>query len=297
MSGLSDYSAENYLNDMAGVIPAPTSNNARYLALFTTAPTSDAGTGGTEVSGGSYARVQVAGAIAAGGAISTGSATITMSGDNPGWVVPGMNVYSITAGKQIGTVSSWSTSSTTLTLTGNASNNGSGSSDSLLFSAFGAASASSGSEPDTAPANITTGAIITFAQATADWGTITSFGLYDALSSGNLRGWDYLGAFTWIPFTCTNANPGVLTADTAADAPANGSSIVVTEKYGGTLPTTGGSWSGLLTTANLSGATFTAGVHTTSIGGGTFRQVTSFGPIGNGVVASFAAGQLTITSA
>jgi hypothetical protein len=39
---------------------------AVWMALFTTAPTSDAGTGGTEVSGTSYARVQVAGTGARG---------------------------------------------------------------------------------------------------------------------------------------------------------------------------------------------------------------------------------------
>lgn len=34
--------------------------SGRYLGLFTVAPTADAGTGGTEVSGGSYARVAIA---------------------------------------------------------------------------------------------------------------------------------------------------------------------------------------------------------------------------------------------
>ena len=166
-----------------------------------------------------------------------------------------------------------------------------------MFSAFGAASASSGSEPATAPANITNGASVTFPQATGNWGTIVAFGLYDASSSGDLLAWDYMGAYKWIPFTCTSASPGVLTCDSSSDAPANGSSIVVTQKYGGTLPTTGGSWAGILTTANLSGATFTAGVNTTGIGGGQFRQVTQVGPIGNTVVASFAASQLTVTAA
>jgi hypothetical protein len=69
---------------------------SRYLALFTAAPTADAGTGGTEVSG-TYARVQVAGALAA--AFTTSSTTITMGSANPGWVVAGMNVYDVTAGR------------------------------------------------------------------------------------------------------------------------------------------------------------------------------------------------------
>lgn len=295
MSGLSDYAAQATLDWESGRAPMP-SIASRFLALFTTAPTADAGTGGTEVSGGSYARVQVAGAVTAAGAISTGASTITMPNiSGSPWVVPGMNVYDLTNNKQIGTVLSWV--GTTLTLTGNASNNGSGSTDSLQFSAWPASSASSGSEPATSPANVTNAnAVITFAQATASWGTLVAWGLYDALTSGNLITWDYMGNNNWVPFTCSSASPGVLTADTAADAPANGSSIVVTQKYGGTLPTTGGSWSGLLTTAGLSGATFTAGVNTTGIGGGQFRQVAQQ-PIAINVTASFSTSKFTLTTA
>lgn len=56
--GQSDYLNSQILNWLKGTTfaaaPATT-----YVALFTTAPTSDAGTGGTEVSGGSYARVGI----------------------------------------------------------------------------------------------------------------------------------------------------------------------------------------------------------------------------------------------
>jgi hypothetical protein len=295
VAGNSDYLAESVLNFQTGQAPFPAIGN-RFLALFTTAPTSDAGTGGTEVSGGSYARQQVAGAVTAAGAISTGSATITMPNvSGSPWVVPGMNVYDITASQQIGTVLTWT--GTTLTLTANAAHNGSGSTDSLQFSAWPAASASSGSEPAVTPANVTNAnATITFVAATGNWGTVTSFAIYDASTSGNMMSWDYLGNFKWIPFSCTSASPGVLTCDTTSDAPANSSSIVVTSKFGGTLPTTGGSWAGLLTTAGLSGATFTAGVNTTGIGGGQFRQVTSQS-IPSGVTASFSASSLTIQQA
>lgn len=295
MSGFSDYTAESTLSFVTGQFgkAAPTS---MYLALFTTAPTSDAGTGGTEVSGSGYARVQVAGELAISGSTSTGSSAVTLSSTAPAWLLAlgtsgsGVTVWS-TAGVFIGTIST--VSGTSVTLTGNAA---AVASSNLLFSAFGQPSASSGSEPATTPANITNGAAITFPQATGSWGTVTSFGIYDASSSGNLYVWDYLGNFKWIPFTCTNASPGVLTCDTTGDAPANSSSIVVTSKYGGTLPSTGGSWAGLLTTANLSGATFTAGVNTTGIGGGQFRQVASQAIAAN-VTASFAASSLTITSA
>lgn len=299
MSGFSDYLAENVLEFACGVEAMP-ALASRYLALFTTAPTSDAGTGGTEVSGTGYARVQVAGALTAGASFTTSSTTITLASSAPAWLTAlgtngsGVNVYDATNSQQIGTVSG--ISGTTVTLTAAASHASSGSSNSLVFSAFSPASASSGSEPATSPASITNGAAINFAQATANWGTVTSFGIYDASSSGNLEAWDYLGNYKWVPFSCTNASPGVLTCNSTSDAPANGSSIAVTQKYGGTLPTTGGSWAGILTTANLSGATFTAGVNTTGVGGGQFRQVTQQSIPAN-VTASFAASTLTLTSA
>lgn len=46
----------------------------------------------------------------------------------------------------------------------------------------------------TSPTSKTTGADITFATATADWGTITAYGIFDASSSGNLIWWTTLTA-------------------------------------------------------------------------------------------------------
>ena len=60
MSGLTDYEAQNLLNYVVGKTAMPTLPTVS-IALFTTAPT-DAGTGGVEVTGGSYARVTTAGA-------------------------------------------------------------------------------------------------------------------------------------------------------------------------------------------------------------------------------------------
>lgn len=296
-AGMSDYSAQNVLNYLTGQLAVPTLPSV-WLALFTTAPTSDAGTGGTEVSGGSYARVQIAGTAATNNTTASGNATLHFA-STPSWIVAGMSVRDVTSSSVIpANTTVLSTTGTTVVMSANASGGGVGNGDSIAFSAFAPAAASTGNpEPNTLPASdTTTNTIITFVQATASWGTVTSFGLYDASTSGNLLAWDYLGNFKWIPFTCTSATPGVLTTDSTADAPANGSSIVVTQKYGGTLPTTGGSWSGLLTTANLSGATFTAGVNTTGIGGGQFRQVASQ-PIAINVTASFAAGALVLSLA
>lgn len=60
MTGFSDYSAQNGLNYIVGKTAVPTLPTVS-LALFTAVGT-DAGTGFTEVTGGSYARVTTAGA-------------------------------------------------------------------------------------------------------------------------------------------------------------------------------------------------------------------------------------------
>lgn len=296
MAGLSDYLAEAVLNFVTGNSPMP-ALASRYLALFTTAPTADAGTGGTEVSTSStgYARVQVAGALTAAASFTTSSTTITLSAAAPSWVVAGMNISDTTAGANIGTVAS--VSSTTVTLTAAASHASSGAADSLVFSAWPAAVASSGTEPSVTPASATnTNATITFAQATASWGTVVAWGIYDAATAGDLLCWDYLGNYKWVPFTCTSASPGVLSTDTSTDVPASGASVVVTAKFGGTLPTTSGSWAGILTVASPSSNTFAAGVNTTSTGAGQFRQVTQQSIPAN-VTASFASGTLVVSAA
>jgi hypothetical protein len=295
MAGLSDYAAEYLLNWATGQQGA----GARYLALFTAAP-NDSGSGGTEVSGTGYARVQVAGTLAAGASWTTGNSAITLGSTAPAWLTAlgsngsGVNVYDVTNSQQIGTVSS--ISGTTVTLTGTAAHASAGSADSLAFSAFPAASASSGAEPATTPAYVANGAAIAEPQSTASWGTVLAWGLYDAATAGNYLIGDYLGANKWIPFSCSLASPGVLTVDSSADVPANGSSIVVSSKYGGTLPTTSGSWSGPLTVAGASGNTFNAGVNTSSTGGGLFRQITQQSIPAN-VTFSFAASGLTVAAA
>lgn len=290
MSGFSDYLAQAATNWATGNRGMPALGN-RFLALYTTAPTGDSGSGAVEVSGGAYARVQIAGAVAATAAWTTATPNITMT-TNPGWVVPGMNVYDATNSQQIGTVSTYV--GTALVLTANAAAASTGSTDSLVFSAFAPASASSGTEPAVTPVQAITGAAISFAQSTAAWGTVVAVGVYDAVSSGNFMFFDYLGAYKWSPFTCTLASPGVLTCTDQTFV--NGQFAAVTAKFGGTLPATGGSWAGILTVAGVSGATFNLGVNTTGTGDGSVRQVIQqVVPINN--VVTFSAGQLTLTSA
>jgi hypothetical protein len=156
---LSDHTAQGLLNHITGTAPIFAEPSA-YLALFTTAPTSDSGSGATEVStsGTAYARV-----------LTTGS---------------------------------WATSS------------GSG------------------------PSTIQTNAQITFATATgAGWGTIVAWGLYDAITSGNLLYWDWLGSYAWQPVTINSANPTIFTIGTTAYAAALTVVLDTSLRFGGTAPT------------------------------------------------------------
>lgn len=294
MAGLSDYTGQNLLNYISGQAAMPSLPSV-YLALFTTAPTSDAGTGGTEVSGTGYARVQVAGSLTTNGTTASGNNTLHFA-SVPAWIETGMTIRDATSSSVIsaGTTVA-STTGTTVVMSANATGGGVGGTDVITFSAFAASSASSGSEPATSPASVTnSSATITFPQAGGSWGTVTSFALMDASSSGNMLAWDYLGNYKWIPFSCTSASPGVLTVP--AHGFTNGDPVVVTSKFGGTLPTTGGSWSGALTVASASTDTFTAGVNTTGSGDGQVRKILQQ-PISINVTASFSASQLTITAA
>jgi hypothetical protein len=82
MAGQSDYTAQNILNYLTGQVAMP-SLPACYVALFTTLPSSNAGTGGTKVSGGSYARVQIAGAATTNATTASGNANPTQPRHRP----------------------------------------------------------------------------------------------------------------------------------------------------------------------------------------------------------------------
>lgn len=229
MTGLTNYTADNLLNWLTGGVAEP-SLPAVYCGLFTAVGT-DAGSGFTEVSGGSYARVQVAGAATTNNTTASGNPTLHFA-SVPSWIVAGMYIYDATSPTVIpaGTYVS-AVGSTTVTMSGNTSGAGVGNGDSIVFSAFSAASGSQ-------PSSITNNAGITFAQATANWGTVIAWGLFDASSSGNLLLWDFLGAYNWIPVSCTSVGSGngaVLTSH--AHGYSNGDPIVASVEYGGSFPT------------------------------------------------------------
>lgn len=113
MAGKSDWLENKVLDHLLGG-PDLVRPGTIYVALFTVAPTADAGTGGTEVTGGAYARVGV-----------TNNTT---------------NFPAATGGVK------------------------------------------------------SNGAVITFPTATAPWGTIVAFGIYDALTAGNLLFWNVVTA-------------------------------------------------------------------------------------------------------
>lgn len=129
----------------------------------------------------------------------------------------------------------------------------------------------------TAPSSNSNVNAITFPTSSGSWGTVIAWGIYDAASSGNLQFWDFLGNDPWVPFSCTLASPGILTAIgiTANSSPtlANGATVVVTSEYGGTLPTGLVQYT-LYTVAGLSADTFNVATNTSSTGDGLVRQIT-----------------------
>lgn len=161
MTGMSSYSGVNWLAYITGKTGMPATPTA-FVALFTTAPTDDTGTGAVEVSGGSYARVTT-------------------------------------------TAANWNTPS-----------------------------AISGSNPTETPNTTSNAQALTFTTATANWGTVIAFGLYDALTTGNLLAWDYLGNFSWLPCTVSTASPGVITAKAHGYSAAD--NVIFSTEYGGTMP-------------------------------------------------------------
>lgn len=182
------------------------------------------------------------------------------------------------------------------------------------YARVNATSAGFNASSGTMPSSITNSGAITFPQASANWGTVIAFGLFDASTAGDLLAWDYLGGYNWLPFTCTSVSSGngtVINAPGIASSYGGGFSsgsvpVVFDYEYGGTVPT---SSQGLintsspyyLLTANVSGDTFTVtnggvAVTTSSTGSGMVRPIVAQ-TINSGVTASFASTALTIYAA
>jgi hypothetical protein len=218
MTGFTDRTSQGILGHLVGktaLFTLPTC----YVALFTGVG-SDAGTGFTEVTGGSYARVATAGA-------------------------------------------DW------------------------------------GSPSGTAPSQISNSNTLTFPTATASWGSIIAFGLYDALSGGNLLAWDFFGNYAWLPATVSAASAAVITAK--AHGFVAGELVEWTTEYGGINPTFSQSnFTGPLTVASPTTDTFTVtngatAVNTSATGNGMVRKLVAQ-TVASGAAAAFPAGSLILTS-
>jgi hypothetical protein len=177
MTGLTDYSADNVLNYIVGKTAMP-SLPTTYLALFTAIGT-DAGTGFTEVSGGSYARVALAGDwnAASGSSPSaiTNSATITFPTPTANWgTVIAWGIYDASSGGNLlawdylGNFS-WLPAFVTLASPGvlDVKANGYSNGDSVVFSTeYG------GTAPSFSQSNFT--GLLTVANAATDSFTVTN---------------------------------------------------------------------------------------------------------------------------
>jgi hypothetical protein len=151
-----------------------------------------------------------------------------------------------------------------------------------------------------APSSISNANPINFPTATANWGSVIAFGLYDASSGGNLLAWDFFGAFNWLPATVSAASPAVITSK--AHGFTAGDLVEWTVEYGGTNPTFSQSnFTGPLTVVSPTADTFTVTngattVNCSATGSGSVRKMTSQA-INSGVQASFPASSLSITAA
>lgn len=150
-----------------------------------------------------------------------------------------------------------------------------------------------------APSTISNASTLTFPTATADWGSVIAFGLYDAATTGNLLCWDYFGNYAWLPATVSAAAPAVITSKAHGYSAAD--NVAWTIEYGGTNPLFSASnFTGILTVASPSTDTFTVtnaatAVNTSATGSGMVRKLVAQS-IASGASAAFPAGSLIITS-
>ena len=160
------------------------------------------------------------------------------------------------------------------------------------------------------PRTIANANAITFVQANADWASLAApavaFGLFDAAVGGNLRLWDYLGAYDWFQFTTVDL------AGNGLQVPAHGlvvnDPVAVTAEYGALpLPATDAPalaagnlyYVQAVPDANSIRLSRTLGgavIDVTGVGGGHLRKVAAT-TILNGTAPNFAAGALTAKQA
>jgi hypothetical protein len=153
------------------------------------------------------------------------------------------------------------------------------------------------------PATISNLQNLSFPTATpAAWTGIIAWGLYDAVTSGNLLYWDFLGADPWFPCTIGTQTPSVITAIgiTAGSSPglANLDYVVFTAEYGGALPAILTQYTAYQV-ANLTADTFNVSQNAAATSACMVRKITT-ATIGIGLAATFTGdtpGSLVLTAA
>jgi hypothetical protein len=150
------------------------------------------------------------------------------------------------------------------------------------------------------PSSIVNANPIAFPIPTAAWGTAIGMGIFDALTTGNLLAWDFLGNYLWFPATVSSGTPAIITSP--AHGYLAGDTVQWTIEYGGTNPTFAvGSFTGpLIVGGSPLTNSFTVtnggvGVNTSAPGNGMVRKVVPQ-IISAGVLVSFPAGSLNIRS-
>jgi hypothetical protein len=151
----------------------------------------------------------------------------------------------------------------------------------------------------TSPSSIANANAISFPLSTGAWGTVVAFGLFDALTAGNLMVWDYFGVFDWLPATVSAASPAVITVP--GHGFSNGDLVEWTIEHGGVNPTFSASnFTGQLTVANATTNTFTVtnggvAVNTSAPGNGSIRKILPQVTVSGGLL-TVPAGALTLSS-
>ena len=152
----------------------------------------------------------------------------------------------------------------------------------------------------TGPSTISNTGMLTYPAASANWGSVIAFGLFDAASAGNLLAWDYFGNYAWLPAAVSAASPGVLTVP--GHGFAAGDVVEWTLEYGGTGPSfSASSFTGALVVVSPAANTFTVtnggtAVNTSAAGNGSIRKMVAQ-TVNSGAVVSFPAGSIVITAA
>jgi len=144
-----------------------------------------------------------------------------------------------------------------------------------------------------APSTVNNANSIVFPTSSANWGTVIAFGLYDAVTAGNLMAWDFFGNCDWAPVTISAGTPGIFTQK--AHGYLAGDSVIYTTEFGGVNPGGAVIAGTIMTVASPTVDSYNVGINTSTTGSGMVRKM-SPQLIVSGVQPTFAPASLTISS-